>query len=39
MDSGDLVNPIGKAFKRVEYGLGENIPYFYDVFAKRRPAT
>jgi hypothetical protein len=37
----ELVNPIGKAFKRVELGAGEDIPYFYHVFTKGRtpPAT
>jgi hypothetical protein len=32
-DSG-LSNPLGKAFKRVENGAGDSIPYFYDVFAR-----
>jgi hypothetical protein len=27
-----LVNPLGKAFKRVENGEGDSIPYFYEVF-------
>lgn len=29
-----LVNPIAKAFKRVDLGEGENIPYFYSVFSE-----
>jgi hypothetical protein len=36
MGPDQLVNPIGKAFKRVEFGLGEDIPYFYDVFTNGR---
>jgi hypothetical protein len=35
---GDSVcNPIGKVFKRLELGESENLPYFYSVFARRRP--
>jgi hypothetical protein len=34
-----LVNPIGKAFKRVEHGVGEDLMYFYDVFAKPHKTT
>ncbi len=34
-----LVNPIGKAFKRVQYGLGEDLLYFYDFSAKGPTAT
>jgi len=35
----ELVNPIGKAFKRVEIGVGEGLMYFYDVFARVRKPT
>jgi hypothetical protein len=35
----ELVNPIGRAFKRVEYGVGEDLLYFYDVFARGRKPT
>jgi Family of unknown function (DUF6278) len=31
LPSGSLVNPIGKAFKRVDLGETENLPYFYQV--------
>jgi hypothetical protein len=39
MGPDELVNPIGKAFKRVEIGVGEDLLYFYDVFTKGRAAT
>ena len=29
----NLVNPIGKVFKRLENGIEDNLPYFYRVFA------
>jgi hypothetical protein len=29
-----LMNPIGKAFKRVEHGPGDGIPYFYYVLVE-----
>ncbi len=35
----ELVNPIGKAFRRVEYGVGEDLLYFYDVFTKGHTRT
>lgn len=31
LSNGTLMNPIGKAFKRMELGEGESIPYFYQV--------
>jgi hypothetical protein len=34
LPDGSISNPIGKVFKRMEYGEGENLPYFYRVFAK-----
>jgi hypothetical protein len=38
LQNGQLVNPIGKAFKRVDLGDGENVPYFYSVFTKSPPS-
>lgn len=37
LQNGQLVNTIGKAFKRVDLGETENIQYFYSVFT--RPAA
>jgi hypothetical protein len=34
LPNGSLCNPIGKVFKRLEFGEGENLPYFYRVFVK-----
>jgi hypothetical protein len=34
LDRGGIVNPIGKAFKRVEYGPGDSITYFYDALVR-----
>jgi len=34
--SGTLANPIGKAFKRVDLGETENLPYFYHVMVSAR---
>ena len=32
---GDVIcNPIGKAFKLLELGEGENLAYFYDFFSR-----
>jgi hypothetical protein len=33
---GALVNPIGKAFKRVGNGASDSIPYFYSALVERR---
>ena len=33
LENGKLCNPIGKAFKRLQNGEEDNIPYFYQVFA------
>jgi len=38
LQNGQLVNPIGKAFKRVDLGDTESIPYFYSVFTKSAPS-
>jgi len=38
LQNGQLVNPIGKAFKRVDLGDTENIPYFYSVFTNGAPS-
>ena len=35
LPSGTFANPIGKAFKRVDLGETENLPYFYQVFTNR----
>ncbi len=32
-----ICNPIGKAFKRIENGEEDSLPYFYQVFAQARP--
>jgi hypothetical protein len=29
---GQLTNPIGKVFKRIDNGEGDCLPYFYGVF-------
>lgn len=36
LPSGVLANPIGKAFKRVDLGDGENLPYFYQVMVNHQ---
>jgi|SRR5215813_1083481 len=33
----NVVNPIGKVFKRFENGIEDHLPYFYQVFAKPPP--
>jgi hypothetical protein len=33
LPNGNIADPIAKAFKRFHYGDGENIKYFYQVFA------
>jgi hypothetical protein len=38
LGSGDVCNPIGKVFKRLELGESENLRYFYDVFAGGKTA-
>lgn len=38
-ERGDVVNPIGKAIKRVELGSGENIPYFVEVMTRPRGSS
>lgn len=39
LPNGQLVNPIGKAFKRVDLGDTENIPYFYSIFTRPTGST
>jgi hypothetical protein len=34
LPGGSLCNPIGRVFKRVENGLEDSLPYFYEVFGK-----
>jgi hypothetical protein len=34
MPNGSYCNPIGKAFKRLENGVEDSLPYFYTVFSK-----
>ncbi|MFJ4678538.1 hypothetical protein [Kitasatospora sp. NPDC088783] len=34
LPSGQVCNPIGKVFKRMDNGPEENLPYFYTVFAQ-----
>ena len=36
LPGGAMVNPVGKAFKRVRNGTEDFIPYFYDVLVARR---
>lgn len=35
LPSGQVCNPIGKAFKRLEHGAEDSLPYFYHVFTSR----
>ena len=36
LPDGSLVNPIGKAFKRVENGPADSLPYVHSVLVERR---
>ncbi|MBU3064982.1 hypothetical protein KO481_26055 [Nocardia sp. NEAU-G5] len=37
LPTGMVCNPIGKAFKRLDHGPEESVPYFYHVFTSERP--
>lgn len=36
LPTGRVCNPIGKAFKRLEQGPADSLPYFYHVFASQQ---
>jgi hypothetical protein len=36
---GHLVNPIGKVYKRLQNGIEDSLPYFYEVCSKRPGST
>lgn len=36
LPGGSMVNPVGKAFKRVRNGAEDNVPYFYRVLVQER---